>query len=273
MTADFTQTTGPSSGRQAPSYDMIELSSKKAEFALCVPVINEGKRIANQMRKMKELAGKVGGPVDIVIADGGSTDGSVEPEALADHNIRCRLTKTGPGRLGAQIQMAMDWCLDQGYAGVVLIDGNDKDEPAEVSRFLEKLGQGYDFVQGSRFVSGGLAVRNPASRVWGIKLVHAPALSLTSGVRYTDTTNGFRAYSRAFLLDARVSVFRTELGGYELHYYLSRQAGRLGFRVCEVPVSRIYPESGEIPTKIGGWKGNLKVLRCLWDVCTGHYDA
>lgn len=263
---------GPTSGREVPSYDVLELSGKFSDVALCVPVINEGERIGRQFEKMKDLAGIVGGPVDIVIADGGSTDGSLEMSRLTSANVRCRLTKTGPGKLGAQIQMAFDWCLAQGYRAVVLIDGNDKDEPSEVLRFIAKLDEGYGFVQGSRFVRGGRALRNPRSRVLGIRLLHAPALSLTSNFHYTDTTNGFRAYARQFLLDPRVDLFRRQLGGYELHYYLSRQAGRLGYRVCEVPVSRIYPESGEIPTKIGGWKGNVKVLRCLWDVCSGHYD-
>lgn len=263
---------GPSSGRAVPDYEIAELGEKRAAVALCVPVINEGERIARQLLKMQPLTGAHGGPVDVVIADGGSRDGSVELEHLQARGVRCRLTKTGPGKLGAQIRMAFDWCLDQGYEAVVLIDGNDKDVPSEVERFLDKLAQGYAFVQGSRFVDGGVAIRNPPSRTWAIRLLHAPALSLTSRTRYTDTTNGFRAYARAFLLDPRVDVFRDGLAGYELHYYLSRMAGRLGYRVCEVPVTRIYPESGEIPTKIGGWRGNAKVLRCLWDVCSGAWD-
>jgi dolichol-phosphate mannosyltransferase len=266
------QYAGPTSGRDVPGYQALVLGPKFARAALCVPVINEGERIARQLVKMASLAGATGGPVDIVIADGGSTDGSLEPDVLAKHNVRCRLTKTGPGKLGAQIRMAFDWCLQEGYEHIVLIDGNDKDEPVEVLRFLTKLQAGFDFVQGSRFVPGGKAIRNPASRIWGIKLLHAPMLSVASRVHFTDTTNGFRAYSARLLLDPRMAVFRAELAGYELHYYLSRRAARLGYAICEVPVSRIYPESGEIPTKIGGWQGNVKVLRCLWDVCVGAYD-
>ena len=272
MSEQFATSTGPTSARAVPDYAVVELAPKAAAVALCVPVINEGQRIARQLVKMQPLAGRNGGPVDIVIADGGSTDGSLEPEHLHQHGVRCRLTKTGPGKLGAQIRMAFDWCLDQGYTAVVLIDGNDKDEPSEVVRFIEKLDAGFAFVQGSRFVPGGVAVRNPASRVWGIRLLHAPLLSVTSQVRYTDTTNGFRAYSRSFLLDPKVDLFRAEMAGYELHYYLSKRAARLGYRVCEVPVSRIYPDTGEIPSKISGLQGNVKVLRCLWDVCVGHYD-
>lgn len=254
--------------REVPTFDVLELAAKRARFAWCVPVINEGERIRHQLQRM------TGGVdcADIVIADGGSTDGSLEPDFLRAMQVRARLTKTGPGRLGAQIRMAFAWCLDQGYDGVVLMDGNDKDEPAELPRFINKLDEGYDFVQGSRFVPGGQAVRTPPSRLWGIRLIHAPVLSLAARHRFTDTTNGFRAYSRRLLEDPRMALFRDQLAGYELHYYLSVRAARLGLRCVEVPVTRSYPASGEVPSKIHGMSGNLKVLRSLAEVCLGHYD-
>jgi glycosyltransferase involved in cell wall biosynthesis len=254
--------------RQVPAYDRLVLRPRATAYALCVPVLNEGERIRSQLEKMRELEGEI----DVIIADGGSSDGALAEERLRAAGVRALLTKTGPGRLGAQIRMAFDYCLDEGYQGVALIDGNDKDEPVEVRRFMAKLDQGWDFIQGSRFVPGGRAIRNPAARLWGIRLLHAPLLSLASGVRYTDTTNGFRAYSRRLLEDPRVAVFRDQLAGYELHYYLARRAARLGLRVCEVPVTRSYPADGAVPTKIHGFRGNLKVLGALADVCRGRYD-
>ncbi len=104
-----------------------------------------------------------------------------------------------------------------------------------------------------------------------MKCLHAPLLSLAAGFRYTDTTNGFRAYSRRLLLDERVAPFRDVFSGYELHYYLAIRAARLRFHVCETPVTRAYPR-GQTPTKIRGMRGNLQVLRTLWKACRHHYD-
>ena len=59
--------------------------------------------------------------------------------------------------------------------------------------------------------------------------------------------------------------------GYELHYYLAIRAARLGFHVCETPVTRAYPP-GKTPTKIRGIRGNLLILRTLWRACRHHYD-
>lgn len=257
-----------SAPRQVPSYEVHTLAPRASRYCIAVPVINEGERILRQLRKMQEHHGLA----DVIIADGGSTDGSMDPEGLRLLGVRTLLVKTGPGRLGAQIRMAFDYALKEGYAGVVLVDGNDKDETAEAARFIAALEEGFDFVQGSRFIPGGKAIRNPASRVWGIRLLHAPAISLSAGVRYTDTTNGFRAYSRRLLEDPRVAVFRDVLAGYELHYYLAIRAARIGLRVKEVPVTRIYPEDGSVPTKIGGWRGNVRILGVLGATCLHRFD-
>ena len=66
--------------------------------------------------------------------------------------------------------------------------------------------------------------------------------------------------------------FREVFSGYELHYYLAIRAGRLGFHVTEVPVSRVYPDHGPVPTKISPIRGNLRVLRGLYRACRGDYD-
>ena len=96
-------------------------------------------------------------------------------------------------------------------------------------------------MQGSRYVPGGKGVNTPLSRHVGVMLLHAPLISLAARHRYTDTTNGFRGYSRRLLLDPRVQPFRDVFAAYELHYYLAIRAARLGLRVCEIPVTRVYP--------------------------------
>jgi hypothetical protein len=96
-------------------------------------------------------------------------------------------------------------------------------------------------------------------------------MSASAGVQYTDTTNGFRAYSRRLLLDQRVQPFREIFSAYELHYYLALRAPQLGYRCREIPVIRAYPADGEVPTKIHGWRGNVNVLRTLFAACLGRY--
>ncbi len=253
---------------QVPDYRVDWEQPKRSKYAVAVFVINEGERIRRQLLAMKPFAGFA----DVVVADGGSTDGSLTAALMAEANVTALLVKTGPGRLGAQMRMAMAYLLQRHYDGIITIDGNGKDGVDAIPRFAQLLDEGWDHVQGSRFRPGGHHANTPLSRLLGVKLIHAPLIRWAAGFPYTDTTNGFRAYSRRFLLDPRVQPFRDVFSGYELHYYLAIRAAKLGFRVCETPVSRVYPAAGPIPTKIHPWHGNWLVLKTLLRAVNGVYD-
>jgi glycosyltransferase involved in cell wall biosynthesis len=181
------------------------------------------------------------------------------------------LLKTGAGKLSAQLLCAYAFALDAGYDGIITIDGNDKDDPEAIPLFIDALERGVDFVQGSRFIAGGVAENTPKSRDLAIRLIHAPMLRLFSGFGWTDTTQGFRAYSRKMLLDSKVAPFRAEFDTYELLAYLSYRVPKIGLRCLEIPTVRRYPK-GEVPTKISGLKGNLSLLVVLVRACFGCYD-
>lgn len=254
---------------QVPAFDTPRWLGRRHEHCVVIPVINEGERIASLLARMSQHA--IAELADIVIIDGGSSDGSLEPDRLDQHQVRALLVKTGPGKLSAQLRCAYAWALDQGYRGIVTIDGNDKDDPEAIPRFIEALDEGVDFVQASRFIAGGTAQNTPKSRDFAIRYVHAPMLSRFSGFPWTDTTQGFRAYSRQLLLDPRVAPFREVFASYELLAYLSYRAPRLGYRCVELPTVRRYP-AGEVPTKISSLRGNLEVLQTLFSACLGHYN-
>jgi dolichol-phosphate mannosyltransferase len=253
---------------QVPEYEMEEYFEKRHRYCVCIFVINEGENIRKQLRIMAQFASQL----DIIIADGGSTDGSLEPAFLKSNDVRVLLIKTGPGKLSAQMRMAFAYALSQGYEGVITIDGNNKDDPSALPRFIRALNEGYDHIQGSRFIPGGEAINTPWQRWIGVKLVHAPLISLSSGFHYTDTTNGFRGYSRRLLLDKRVAPFRDIFIAYELHYYLAIRAASLEFKLLEVPVTRRYPASGKTPTKISPLKGNILILNTLFKACLRQFD-
>lgn len=253
---------------QVPSFRALEFAPKRSRFLVCIPVIDEGPRIARQLEKMMPISSGI----DVVIADGGSTDGSLATHHLQERQVRALLTKTGPGRLSAQMRMAIAWGLEQGYAGFVFVDGNDKDDTRAIPEFVRALEAHCDHVQGSRYVAGGRAMNTPLARHLAVRLLHAPLISIAAGRRYTDTTNGFRAYSARLLLDPRVQPFRDVFAAYELHYYLAIRAARLGFEVIELPVTRAYPADGPTPTKISPLRGHWRIFTTLIRAVTGSYN-
>lgn len=256
-------------GWQIPEFETKLWLGRQHPWCVVIPVINEGERIKKLLDRISTL--NIAGFADIIIVDGGSTDGSLAPETLQINRVRGLLLKTARGKLSAQLRCAYAFALDQGYEGIVTIDGNDKDDPVSIPQFIDALKQGVDFVQASRFISGGVAENTPKSRDFAIRFIHAPMLSFFSGFHWTDTTQGFRAYSRKILLDPKIALFRDVFMTYELLAYLSYRAPKLNYRCIELPTIRRYPK-GAVPTKISGVKGNLSVLAVLFRACLGVYN-
>jgi dolichol-phosphate mannosyltransferase len=256
-------------GWQLPEYEVREFSRRRTRYCVAIPVLNEGERISAELEDMARNG--IPRMADILILDGDSSDGSTDPSFLRAYNVRALLVKKGSGRLSSQLRMGYAWAMLQGYEGVITIDGNHKDGVDAIPSFISELEAGWDFVQGSRFIPGGRAINTPWMRLLAIRMLHAPLLSLSAGFRYTDTTNGFRGYSRRLLLDPRVHPFRNVFATYELLAYLSMRAPRSGHRVKEIPVTRRYPAHG-IPTKISFFKGNFELLEILLKVVAGRFN-
>lgn len=254
--------------REVPASQIQILHERRHKYALVIPVLNEGERIRRQLTRIAE----VGPSVDVVVADGGSTDGSLAPDFLRAVGCRALLVKSGPGRLSAQLRMAYAWILDEGYQGVITVDGNGKDGVEAIDAFVAKLDQGFDYIQGSRYVSGGRAINTPLDRKIAGRLIHAPLLSLSGRHWLTDTTNGFRAYSARYLADPRVAPFRDVFERYALLFYLTVRAGQLGYRVVEIPVTRGYPQNEKTPTKIAGFRGRIDMMKELFAVALGRFN-
>ena len=98
-----------------------------------------------------------------------------------------------------------------------------------------------------------------------------PIINYLSRYNYTDTTNGFKAYSRKYLNSPLVEPFREIFSDYDLLYYLTVKAPQLGFNVKETPVTRSYP-LGTIPTKLSPFKGSYLMLKPLLLLAIGYYD-
>ena len=205
-----------------PKFKCTEYNSKSKDYAVLIPIINEGDRIIQELERAYKHS--VDSHVDIVICDGGSTDGCTEENRLRSLHVNTLLVKQDIGKQGAQLRMGIWWALQRGYKGVITIDGNNKDSIEDIPRFIEKLEEGYDFIQGSRFVKGGRAANTPFIRMVSVRLIHAPIISLTAHHKFTDTTNAYRAYSARYLADERVQPLRDIFMTYELLAYLSVRA-------------------------------------------------
>lgn len=252
---------------QPPRFDRTEFFKRRTRHCVVVIVWNEGDRLRDQLERMRPHCEQA----DVLIADWRSDDGSTAPEALRRMGVRALLT-TEEGGLGTAIRMALAYAVEQGYDGVVTVDGNGKDGVDAIPRFLRQLDGGYDLVQGSRFLRDAEHANTPLDRYLGIRFVVSPLLSIAARRYFTDPTNGFRGLSRKYLIDPGLQPIRAVFVRFNLQLYLVYRARRLGHRVVEIPVRRAYPARGPVPTKINDLRTKFLFVWELIRTAAGSYN-
>ena len=226
----------------------------RKDYLIGISVFNEGQKIRRVVEKFNQYD-----LYDVLIVDDGSNDHCVEaleknPAIVVLRNDRCR-------GAGFTTRQTIQYAKEKKYPHVIFVSGNDKDDPADIPKFIDALNDGCDFVQGSRFLKGGRYGDMPVYRIIATRFVHPLFFSLASRRRITDSTNGFRAVKTRFFDDARMDIHQPWLDGYGLEPYVFFYAIRLGYRVTEVPVTKIYPPKAEGYTKMKPWTGWWGILR------------
>jgi dolichol-phosphate mannosyltransferase len=232
----------------------------------------DGKRIIciapcfNELHKIDAVVSRVRAAAvvdEMLIVDDGSTDGSPETARALGATILPLGSTRG---VGVAIRRGIEYAVAQGFDIIVIIAGNNKDEPQDIARLVAPITrEGYDFVQGSRFMPGGYYGEMPIYRRVATK-IHPLLFSLVAGKRVSESTNGFRAFTTVLFQDKRINLWQDWLDEYELEPYLYYKVIKLGYKTTEVPVTKIYP-----PRKLGytkmqpitGWWSILRPLVLL----------
>jgi dolichol-phosphate mannosyltransferase len=233
-------------------------SSSEPRVLICTFAFNEGIKIETTVRRIVAATGYAA-----LVVDDGSTDGSIEK--LRQFKVSILSSEKNHG-IGSSMKRAFSYAIEHKYDVIVIMAGNNKDDPTEIPRLLHPiLRDGFDFVQGSRFLDGGVHGNMPTYRRFATRL-HPTLFSLVVGKRLTESTNGFRAFKVSILKDKRIWWNEEWLDAYELEPYLLFKAIRLGYRHTEVPVTKIYPPKHLGYTKmkpITGWWSILRPLLYL----------
>jgi dolichol-phosphate mannosyltransferase len=200
---------------------------------LVIPVYNEGQKILRLLDAMRFDY------IDqLVLADDCSTDDVLK---TVDHPQITIVRNPRHLNIGATIGNGLQHALKQGADIIVIMAGNGKDDPNELDRILDPLvHEGYDFVQGSRYLPGGQYNKMPLHRRIATRL-YPWLIRIGTGFPATDNTNGFRGFKTAILRDPRIDIEQEWLLVC-LEYYLYIRTVQLKFKMKEVPVSKMYPE-------------------------------
>lgn len=220
------------------------------DVSVVVPLFNERDNLAALHSELAGVLGAMGRSYEILFVDDGSVDGSAQvlrglKQGDAEHVRVIRLARnTG--------QTAALACGFQHAAGdvVVAIDADGENDPADIARLVDKLGEGYDLSSGwriARWREAKLTRRLPS-------LAANALISRMTGVKLHDYGCTLKAY--------RGDLARRLMLYGEMHRFVPAIAAELGARIAEVEVSFR-------PRRAGRSKyGPGRIVRTLLDLLT-----
>jgi dolichol-phosphate mannosyltransferase len=191
-----------------------------------IPVYNEEKHLISVLQEVRRYS-----PAILVVNDG-STDRT--GEILAGQKDIHVVTHAKNSGYGAALISAFDYTCEKGYDVLVTTDSDGQHEPARIPVLMEAL-DGADIVSGSRYLRAFRENTPAPSDRKQINQIITEELNARFNLNITDAFCGFKAYRAEAL--GRLKI--TEKGwGMPLQLWV--QASRLGLRIKEVGVPRVY---------------------------------
>ena len=168
-------------------------SAGAPEVSIVMPCLNEHETVGTCVRKARESLDEAGIHGEVIVADNGSTDGSVEiAQSLGARIVSVRAAGYGNALMGG-IQASRG-------RFVIMGDADDSYDFREVPRFVDQLRRGYDLVQGCRLPAGGGTVL-PGAMPWSHRWLGNPAFSLMARLMFRAPINdiycGMRGFTRS----------------------------------------------------------------------------
>jgi len=200
--------------------------------AVIVPTYNERENIEALVAQL--LALPVG--VQVIVVDDNSPDGTgdLADRLAAEHPSRVwPIHRPGKLGLGTAYIAGFRRAIAERADLICTMDADFSHHPRYIPLLVDKIGQGYDLVIGSRYVRGGGTSGCAPQRIllsWG---ANAFARTLL-GLRAHDTTAGFRCYRREVL--ESLDLDEIKASGYSFLIEMLYRVQRAGWRVGEVPI-------------------------------------
>lgn len=192
-------------------------------YLIIIPAFNEAAAIPELLRELREACPRS----DVLVI----SDGSVDSTAVVARQGGARVLDL-PCNLGVggAVQAGFQYAAQQGYDGVVRIDGDGQHRPSEIEKLFDRARNGpEDLIVGTRF-GGGEERVSSRLRHAGIRVL-ARFLSIICRSRVTDPTSGFWLVRRP-LLDCFAQSYPSEYPEPEALALLRRQ----GYLFTETPV-------------------------------------
>ena len=190
-------------------------------LSIMVPVLNEDESLETLHAEISKVVSEHALDVEMILVDDGSTDGTwdlIEKLAARDKRVQGIRFRRNFGKAAA-LTAAMRSARGE---LVLMMDADLQDNPKEIPRFLEKLDEGYDVVNGWKERR-----LDPWHKVYPSKIFNG-MIGLLTGLWLHDHNCGFKLFRREVSDEIRLYG--------EMHRFIPVLAHSRGYRVAEITV-------------------------------------
>lgn len=205
------------------------------DVSIIVPVFNEKESVEQMYGEICRAMSQLNKSYEILFVDDGSDDGSFD--VLTDLAVKAKADNVKFTCLRLRNNFGKSEALQTGFREtsgdvVITMDGDLQDDPAEMSKLLDKIDEGYDMVSGWKTNR-----KDPLDKTIPSKIFNFVTSSLVKG-KVHDMNCGFKAYRRKVIKELVIYG--------EMHRYIPVLVSHGGFKIAEVAVNhrpRIHGES------------------------------
>jgi glycosyltransferase involved in cell wall biosynthesis len=219
------------------------------ELSIVLPCLNEADTLEECLRKAQQVLREHGISGEIIVADNGSTDGCLEIAA----RLGVRVVKVAARGYGNALMAGIAAARGK-Y--VLMADADDSYDLLETPKFLARLREGFELVQGCRLPRGGGTIL-PGAMPWSHRWIGNPGFSLMARWMFHapihDAYCGMRAFTKEFF--QRLELHCT---GMEFATEMILKAGLFRVKISEVPIT-LHPDGRvsrppHLRTFADGWR-------------------
>lgn len=220
------------------------------ELSIVMPCLNEADTLETCIKKGKAFLSRNNVNGEIVIADNGSTDGSIDI-ALRNGALVVHVKEKGYG------SALKGGILAAKGKYIIMGDADDSYDFSNLMPFVEKLREGYELVMGNRFKGGIKEGAMPFLH----RYVGNPVLSYTGRLFFNSDIRDFHCGLRGFTKEAFEKMDLTT-EGMEFASEIVVKANLLKLKIAEVPTV-LYPDGRTHKPHLRTWRDGWRHLRFL----------
>ena len=225
-------------------------SGGPVDVSVVIPCLNEANSIAYCVEKAIKAFRSAGLRGEVVVADNGSTDGSIE----ISEKLGARVIRVPQRGYGAALRAGITGARG---AFIVMGDADDSYDFSELPRFVEMWRKGFDVVMGNRF-RGEI---KPGAMPWHHKYIGNPGLTAMLNLFFHagigDSHCGMRGFTRAVY--DRMDLRST---GMEFASEFIIKAAQLGAKITEIPIT-LWPDKRGRPPHLRSFRDGWRHLRFM----------